>query len=248
MSPLFRSTLTVCRYEFMGYFITPIALVLAVIFLLISGLLTFYVGNFLERDQADLNIFFNFVPWLFLFLIPAIGMRLWSEERRSGSIELLLTLPIPLAGAVLGKFFAAWLLIGLILVLTFPLWITVNYLGTPDNGVIAAGYIGVWLMAGAYLSVTSSLSGISKNQIISFVISIAVCFLFTISGTTIVLNFFTALDMPWLVNAVSNTSFLTHFNSISRGVLDIRDIIFFVSISALWLFISCIIIEHYKEK
>lgn len=238
----------VCKREFYGYFATSVALVFMVIFLLIAGLLTFYVGNFFSRGQADMSAMFTFLPWLYLFLIPAVAMRLWAEERRSGSIEVLLTLPIPLAAAIIGKFLAAWLFIGVTLSLTFPLWMTINVLGSPDNGAVLAGYVGAWLMAGAYLSVAAALSGVTKNQVVAFVVSTGVCFLFTISGTNIVLDFFADWAAPWVLDAVANTSFLTHFQSISQGVLDFRDLIFFLSTIALWLFIGGVIIDQRKAQ
>lgn len=248
MSPVVYGTLAVCRREFAGYFATSVALVFLTIFLLISGLLTFYVGNFFDRGQADLSAFFTFLPWLYLFLIPAVAMRLWAEERRSGSIELLLTLPIPLAGAIIGKFLAAWLFIGVALVLTVPFWITINYLGDPDNGAVLAGYIGAWLMAGAYLAVASSLSGLTKNQVVAFVISTGACFMFTISGTPIVLDFFSGWAPSWVLDMVANTSFLTHFQSISQGVLDFRDLIFFLTVTVFWLFVGAVIIDAQKSE
>jgi ABC-2 type transport system permease protein len=181
-----RNTFLIMRRELGGYFATPVAYVFLVIFLALSGAFTFYLGNFFERGQADLQSFFTFVPWLYLFLIPAIAMRLWSEERRSGTIELFLTLPISMAEAVLGKFLAAWAFTGIALALTFPLWITVNILGNPDNGVILAGYVGSLLMAGGFLAIGACMSAITKSQVIAFVLSASICFLFTVSGASIV--------------------------------------------------------------
>jgi ABC-2 type transport system permease protein len=234
------------RRELNSYFSTPIAYIFIIIFLFLSGIFTFHLGNFFDRGQADLQPFFTFHPWLYLFLIPALSMRLWSEERKSGSIELLLTLPITVTEAVLGKFLATWIFTGIALSLTFPLWITVNYLGSPDNSVIFAGYLGSFLMAGAFLSIGACLSAISKNQVIAFIVSVVVSLLFILSGLPLVLDFFTGWAPQILVETISSFSFLTHFNAISKGVLDLRDIIYFVSLMGFWLFTNVILIEMKK--
>ena len=181
---------TVCKRELRSYFATPVAYVFIVIFLVLSSAFTFYLGNFYERGQADLLPFFSFLPWLYLFLVPAVSMRLWSEERKSGTIELLLTLPITMWQAVMGKFLAAWLFIGIALALTFPLWITVNYLGDPDNGVIFASYLGAWLMAGAFLAIGSCISAATRNQVVAFILTVVVCFLLVMAGFPLVLDAF----------------------------------------------------------
>lgn len=235
------------KRELGSYFATPVAYVFIVIFLMLSGVFTFYLGGLFERGQADLQPFFNYLPWLYLFLIPALSMRLWAEERRSGSIELLMTLPISLTQAVLGKFLAAWLFTGIALVLTFPLWLTVNYLGSPDNPVIFSGYIGGFLMAGAYLSIGSCISAVTKNQVIAFVIAVVISFLFILSGFPLVLNFFKDWAPQVVVNAISSLSFLTHFSSITKGVIDLRDIIYFFSFIACWLAANIIVIEMKKS-
>jgi ABC-2 type transport system permease protein len=162
------------RREFSSFFATPVAYVFIGIFLILSSVFTFFVGGFYERGQADLLPFFNFHPWLYLFLVPAIAMRSWSEERKSGTIELLMTLPISTWQAMLAKHFAAWAVLGLSLLLTFPLWLTVNYLGNPDNGIIVAAYIGSWLMAGAFLSIGMCMSAMTKNQVVAVILSLAV--------------------------------------------------------------------------
>jgi len=190
--------------------------------------------------------FFQYHPWLFLFLVPAIGMRLWAEERREGTIELLLTLPISQSGAILGKFLAAWIFTGIALILTFPIWITVNYLGDPDNGVIVASYIGSFLTAGGYLSIAACLSAVTPSQVIAFVLGTVVCFLFTVAGLPIVLDFFSAWAPEALVNTIASFSFLTHFNSITSGVIDFRDIVFFASLIAFWLVANGIAVELKK--
>jgi len=241
-----RSTFVIFRRELLSYFATPLAYVFIVIFLAMAGAFAFFLGNFFERGQADLQPFFNFHPWLYLVLIPALAMRLWAEERRSGTIELFLTLPISMTEAVLGKFLAAWAFAGIALVLTFPFWITVNYLGNPDNGVILASYIASWLMAGAFLAIGSALSALTKNQVIAFVVTATVCFLFTVSGSPLVLGFLTAWAPDGLVRAVASFSFLSHFNAIQRGVIDSRDAVFFLSVITAFLFANAVLVELKK--
>ena len=239
---------TIMKREFSGYFATPVAYVFIVIFLFLAGIFTFYVGNFYERNQADLEPFFRYLPWLYMLLIPAISMRLWSEERKSGTIELLMTLPLSLAEAVLGKFLAAWLFTALALALTFPLWLTVNYLGDPDNTVIAAGYIGSLFMAGGFLAIGSCISALTKNQVIAFVISFVICFAFNLSGFPIVLDFFRSWAPAALVDAISSFSFLTHATSIQKGVIDIRDVIFFATLIGFFLYANMLAIEAKKSS
>lgn len=238
--------ITICKRELGNYFGTPVATVFIVIFLAMTGVFTFYLGGFYERGQADLRTFFMYHPWLYLFLIPALSMRLWSEERKSGTIELLMTLPVSTTDAVLGKFIAAWCFTSLSLALTFPMWITVNYLGDPDNAVIFASYIGSLLMAGSFIAVGSCISAITKNQVIAFVVAVVVCFLFILSGFPLVLNFFIGWAPQAIVNAIASLSFLTHFDSIARGVIDLRDVIYFVSVIAFWLYANVVIIEMKK--
>ena len=232
--------------EFAAYFATPLAYVFIVIFLMLAGLLTFFMGSFLERDQADLVPFFEFHPWLYLFLVPALSMRLWAEERKLGTIELFLTLPISMTQAVTGKFLAAWGFSVTALLLTFPFWITVNYLGNPDNGVVFASYIGSALMAGAYLAIGSMISACTKNQVIAFVVTTTICFVLTLTGSPIILDFFSAWASADIVQAVGNFGFLPHFQSIQRGVIDFRDIIFFGSIIIIALIANAIIIDWRK--
>ena len=231
------------KREFASYFSTPLASVFIVIFLVLAGVFTFYLVNFYERGQADLMPFFNFHPWLYLFLVPAISMRLWSEERKSGSIELLMTLPITKLDAVVGKFTAAWCFIGLALLLTIPMWISVNYLGDPDNGVIFASYLGSWLMAGSFLAIGSCMSALTKSQVIAFILSVVICFLFILSGFPLVLNVFKDWAPSVVVDAIASLSFLTHFSSISKGVLGFRDLLYFLSLIGCWLFATAIVIE-----
>jgi ABC-2 type transport system permease protein len=237
--------LIVARRELAGYFATPVAYVFIVIFLMMAGALTFTLGGFFARGQADLGPFFNFVPWLFLFLVPALTMRLWAEERRLGTIELLLTLPLPQWQAVLGKFLAAWAFCAIALLLTFPLVLTVNYLGSPDNGVIAAGYVGCLLVAGAYLAVGAAMSAMTKNQVIAFVLAVAVCFVFAAAGSPIVTEFLSQ-RIPLLAEVARGLSVSDRFNSLTRGVIALRDVMFFLSFMGFFLFVNAVVIDHRK--
>ncbi len=238
----------ICKRELAGYFATPIAAVFIVIFLLLSGAFTFYLGNFFLRGQADLIPFFDFHPWLYLVLIPALAMRLWAEERRSGTIELLMTLPVTMWEAVAGKFLAAWCFTGIALALTFPMWVTVNMLGDPDNGVIFASYIGSFLMAGGFLAIGSCMSALTKNQVIAFVVSVVIGLGFILSGFPLVLDFFSGWTPQVVLSAISSFSFLTHFQSINKGVLDLRDILYFLSLIAFWLFATATVIDLKKAE
>ena len=241
-----NNTWIVFRREFAVYFSTPMAYVFIVIFLGLSGAFTFYLGGFFERGEADLQSFFTFQPWLYLLLVPAVSMRLWAEERKVGTIELLMTLPISTTEAVLGKYFAAWAFIFLAQVLTFPLWLTVNYLGDPDNGRILASYIGSLVMAGAYLAIGSSISALTRNQVIAFIVGAAVCFLFLLSGAELVLAFFRGWAPDFAVDFISGISFLTHFTAISKGIIDLRDLVFFVTLIGATLYINVAIVELRK--
>lgn len=234
------------KREFAAYFATPLAYVFIVIFLFTMGAFTFYIGHFYDNGIADLGVFFSYHPWLYLFLVPAIAMRLWAEERRTGTIELLLTLPVPLWATVAGKYLAAWAFAGVALVLTFPIWLTVNYLGSPDNGVILAGYIGSFLMAGGYLAIGACISATTNNQVIAFVVTVVACFLFTIAGAPLVLDAIRGWAPLPLVDAVSSFSFLTHFSAITAGVIDLRDLIFFFSLIALFLTANVAILDLKK--
>jgi ABC-2 type transport system permease protein len=240
-----RPTLIVAQRELAGYFATPVAYVFIVIFLILSGALTFTLGNFFARGQADLIPFFSFVPWLFLFLVPAITMRLWAEERRLGTIELLLTLPLAQWQAVLGKFLAAWAFCAIALALTFPLWITVNVLGDPDNGVILAGYAGCLLVAGAYLAVGAAVSALTRNQVIAFVLAVAICFVFAAAGSPIVTEFLSA-RLPALAEAARAFSVAERFSGFTRGVVALRDLVFFASFMGFFLFLNAVVLDHRK--
>ena len=234
------------KRELASYFATPLAYVFILIFLVLSGVFTFYLGGFFESGQANLSAFFNFHPWLYLFLVPAIAMRLWAEERKSGTIELLMTLPITRFDAVTGKFLAAWAFAGLALLLTFPMVITVNYLGEPDNGAIVTGYIGSWLLAGAYLAIGSCMSALAKNQVIAFILAVSLCFLFIVSGFPMVLDGFSGWAPQWLIDAVASLSFLTRFDAISKGVIDLRDLLYFLTLIAAWLAATAVVIDLKK--
>ncbi|MFL2553593.1 MAG: ABC transporter permease subunit [Candidatus Rariloculaceae bacterium] len=239
--------LAIMRRELRSYFLTPVAYVFIVIFLVLTSTFTFYLGGFYERSQADLAAFFNFHPWLYLFLIPALSMRLWAEERKSGSIELLMTLPVDLWQAVVGKFLAAWAFTGLALVLTFPIWITVNYLGDPDNGAVVAAYIGSLLMAGGFLAVGSCISATTKNQVIAFILAVVACFLLLLAGFPLVLDMFSAWAPQMLIDAIASLSFLTHFTSISKGVIDLRDLVYFALLISVMLYANAIVLQIKKS-
>jgi ABC-2 type transport system permease protein len=243
-----RSTATILKRELRSYFTTPVAYVFIVIFLLLSGILTFYMGGFFEREQADLAPFFFFHPWLYLILVPAISMRLWAEERKTGTIELLLTLPISTGQAVLGKFLAAWAFTAVALFATTPIWITVNLLGDPDNGVVLAAYIGSLLMAGGYLAIGSCISATTNNQVIAFVVSLVACLAFILAGLPAVLDFFTGWAPQAVIDTVSSFSFMTHFNSISKGVIDLRDLIFYGSLIGCFLLANTLILDAKKGE
>lgn len=244
MSTLF----SIYKREFTSYFVTPVAYVFIVIFLFMTGIFTFYLGAFYESNQADLEPFFRFHPWLYLFLIPAISMRLWSDERKSGTIELLMTLPVSITDAVVGKYLAAWSFTAVALILTFPMWITVNYLGNPDNTVILASYIGSLIMAGGFLAIGSCISAFTKSQVIAFVISVVICFMFILSGFPMVLDIFKGWAPQAVIDAIASFSFFTHFTSITKGVIDIRDVIYFGALITFWLYVNVVVIETKKAS
>jgi len=241
-----RNVAIIMRRELGSYFATPLAYIFITIFLVLASWFTFYLGGLFERGQADLNPFFNFHPWLYLFLIPAISMRLWAEERKSGSIELLLTQPVTLWQAVVGKFLAAWAFAGLALALTFPLWITVNYLGDPDNGAIVAAYIGSLLLAAGFLAVGSCMSALTRNQVVAFILGVVGCFVILLAGFPMVVNFFHGWLPQALVDAIASLSFLTHFESIAKGVLDVRDLLYFAMLIGYFLIATAVVLEVRK--
>ncbi len=243
-----RTVAILFRRELASYFATPLAYVFILIFLVLAAAFTFYLGGFYERGQADLAPFFNFHPWLYLFLIPAISMRLWAEERKSGSIELLMTQPLTLGQAVVAKFLAAWAFAGLALALTFPIWITVNWLGSPDNGAIVAAYIGSLLMAGGFLAIGSCMSALTRNQVIAFISAVVMCFVFLLAGFPLVLDAFRGWAPEVVVDAVAQLSFLTHFEALSKGVLDLRDLLYFGLTIAFFLAATAIVLDVRKSQ
>lgn len=238
---------TIAKRELGAYFTSPLAYVFIVIFLLLCSIFTFLLGGFFESGQASLTRpFFTWHPWFYLFLVPAVGMRLWAEERRVGTIELLLTMPITSWQAIVGKFLASWLCLALALVLTFPVVITVNYLGDPDNGVILSGYLGSWLMAGAYLAISCAASAMTRTQVVSFIISVVVCLVLLLVGIPPAVDFFLRLGGAGLADFVASFSFLTHFDGFQKGVLDSRDIIFFLSVIGFSLFATSVIVRGHR--
>ena len=243
-----KSVQIILRRELASYFATPLALVVILFFLVLANLFAFFFGAIFERGQADMTPFFTFLPWLYLLLCPAVSMRLWAEERRNGSIEMLLTQPISLWQAVLGKFFAAWLFVGLALALTFPLWITINYLGNPDNGAILAAYLGSFFIAGGFLAVGSFTSAITKNQLIAFLVAAAICFVLLLAGHAMVTAWFESWAPQWLVASIVSLSFLAHFENIVKGLLDLRDILYFALVSVFFLLASTVVLESRKSS
>lgn len=247
MRETFSTAYIIAKREFAAYFATPLAAVFLTIFVALTGAFAFYIGGFFARGQANLDSFFAYHPWLYLLLVPAVAMRLWAEERKSGTIELLMTLPVSPTEAILGKFAAAWAFVGLALILTFPMWITVNVLGDPDNGVILTSYIGSFLVAGAFLAIGSFISALTKNQVIAFIISATVCFLLVTSGMELVQNTLRIWTPRIVSDAVSSMSVLTHYSEITRGVISLDSIVFFVSIIAFALFANAIAVGQKKS-
>lgn len=241
-----KPILTITKRELTGYFASPVAFVFIVIFLMLSGFFTFMVAGFFERGQASLEAFFSWHPWLYLFLVPAVGMRMWSEERRLGTLELLLTMPVTPWQAIVGKFLASWLVLALALGLTFPIWMTVNYLGNPDNGIILAGYLGSLLMGGAYLSITAMTSAMTRNQVVAFIVSVVLSLFLILAGYPPVTNLLVHWAKPWIVEAIAAFSVMTHFESIQKGVLDSRDLLYFVSVILFSLFTTGVIVRTHR--
>ena len=248
MARFIRNTKGIIKRELAGYFGSPVAYVFIVIFLVLCGFFTFYVSHFYELEQADLRAFFVWHPWIFLFLVPAVGMRLWADERRTGTIELILTLPVTLPEVVVGKFIAAWLFIGLGLFLTFPLVLTVCYLGDPDLGAVFCAYFGSFLLAGAYLSVGSMTSSMTRNQVISFILSVIICLFLVLAGWPPITGILSGWSPLWLVNVISGFSFMPHFQSMERGVLDMRDIVYYISVIFFMLFSNGVVLQNRKAS
>lgn len=243
---VWRHIWTIAKREVSGYFASPVAYVFIVIFLLLAGFFTFMVGGFFERGQANLLPFFAWHPWLYLFLVPAVGMRMWSEERRLGTIELLLTMPITPWQAIVGKFLASWMVLALALALTFPIVLTVNYLGNPDNGVILASYVGSLLLSGTYLSIAAMTSAMTRNQVVSFILSLVICLFLILAGWPPVTNLLTQWASPGFVETIAAFSVMTHFESLQKGVIDSRDVIFFLSVIVFCLFTTSVILRAHR--
>ena len=241
-----RNIWTILKREATGFFASPVAYVFIVIFLLLAGFFTFMAAAWFEFGQASLDRFFMWHPWLYLFLVPAVGMRMWSEERRLGTIELLLTMPITPWQAILGKFLASWAVLALALLLTFPIVLTVNYLGSPDNGIIFTAYVGSLLMAGAYLAVASMTSSITRNQVVSFILSVVICLFLVLAGYPPVTDMLVRWAHPTVVEAIAAFSVMTHFTGIQKGVLDSRDILYFLSVIGFCLFSTSVIIRAHR--
>ena len=241
-----RAIRIICQRELAAYFTSPVAYVFLVIFLLLAGFFTFTAGAFFERGEASLSAFFGWHPWLYLVLVPAVGMRLWAEERRAGTIELLLTMPITTWQAILGKFLASWLFLALALALTFPVVLTVNVLGEPDNGAIAAGYVGSFLLAGTYLAISCMTSAMTRNQVVAFILSVVLCLLLILVGFNPVTDLLARWASPAVVDTVASFSVITHFDGFQKGVLDTRDLFFFLSVIGFALFATGVIIRGHR--
>jgi len=247
MNSSFGNIKAITKRELTGYFASPVAYVFIVIFLLLCGFFTFMAGGFFERDQASLVAFFMWHPWFYMFLVPAVGMRLWAEERRVGTLELLLTMPITPSQAIIGKFLASWVFLMLALVLTFPVWMTVNYLGKPDNGVIVCAYLGSALMAGAYLAIACMTSAMTRNQVVAFILSVVICLFLILAGWPPVTRLLDSLEWSWLSNLAAALSVMTHFEAFQRGVIDFRDLVFFLSLIGFALFTTGVILRSHRS-
>jgi ABC-2 type transport system permease protein len=241
-----RPVLTIVKRELGAYFSSPVAYVFLVIFLLLTGFFTFTAGSFFERGEASLAAFFGWHPWIYLMVVPAIGMRLWAEERRSGTLELLFTMPISTWQAILGKFLASWLFIGVALLLTFPAVVTVNLLGEPDNGAIFAGYLGSFFLAGTYLAITCMTSAMTRNQVVAFILSVMICLFLVLAGFNPVTDLMTRWASPAVVDTVAAFSVVTHFDGFQRGVIDTRDLFFFLSVIGFSLFATGVILRGHR--
>ncbi len=242
----FRNIKTIVKRELASYFSSPVAYIFIIIFLVLSGFFTFMLGAFFERNEASLAPFFLWHPWLYLFLVPAAGMRLWAEERREGSIELLLTLPLTAWQAITGKFLAAWIFLGVALALTFPMVITVAWLGDPDGGVIVAGYFGSFLVAGTYLAISSMTSSMTRNQVVSFITSLVICLFLILAGWPPVTDMLVNWAPSWLIDGVASFSVIPHFDRLQRGVIDLRDLFYFGTVIIFALFTTGVILRSHR--
>ena len=239
-----KQVLPIFKREFLGYFRSPIAYVFLAVFTLLAAALTVFLGGLFKGNAATLEGFFNLVPWMFIILGPASAMRLWAEERRSGTIELIFTLPVTTTEAVLGKFLAAWAFMSLGVLLTFPLVITVAYLGDPDWGVIVTGYVGSILMAAGYLGISSLTSALTRNQVVAFVIGFFICLMLTLVGWSVFSGIMEAYLPIWLADSLANFSFITHFDSMTRGLIALRGVVFFISLTFFTLLLNVIVLER----
>jgi len=246
MISAWKSVRTIARRELASYFASPVAYVFLVIYLLLTGFFTFTVGAFFERGEASLISFFVWHPWLYLVLVPAVGMRLWSEERRAGTLELLLTMPVTAWQAILGKFLASWAFLAIALALTFPVVITVNLLGSPDNGIIVAGYLGSLLLAGAYLAISCMTSAMTRNQVVAFILAVVICLFLILCGFNPVTDLLTRWASPAFVDTVAAFSVITHFDGFQKGVIDTRDLFYFLSVIGFALFATGVILRNYR--
>ena len=238
-----RAIATIVRRELASYFTSPVAYVFLVIFLLLTGFLTFTAGAFFERGEASLAAFFAWHPWVYLVLVPAVGMRLWAEERRAGTLELLLTLPVSPWQAIVAKFLASWAFLAIALALTFPVIVTVNVLGDPDNGVILAGYVGSLFLAGAYLAITCLTSAMTRNQVIAFIVAVVLCLFLLLAGFSPVTGLLARWASPAVVDTVAAFSVVTHFDNFQKGVIDGRDVLFFLSVIGFSLFATSVVLR-----
>jgi len=244
MNSAWRAVRSIAKRELASYFTSPVAYVFLVIFLLLTGFLTFTAGAFFERGEASLAAFFAWHPWVYLVLVPAVGMRLWAEERRAGTLELLLTMPVSAWQAIVGKFLASWVFLAIALVLTFPVVVTVNVLGDPDNGRIVAGYLGSLLLAGAYLAITCLTSAMTRNQVVAFILSVVACLFLILAGFSPVTDLLARWASPALVDTVAAFSVVTHFDVFQKGVIDARDLLFFLSVIGFSLFATSVVLRN----
>ena len=234
----------IAKRELGSYFTSPVAYIFLVIFLLLTGFFTFTAGQFFERGEASLGSFFGWHPWLYLVLVPAVGMRLWAEERRAGTLELLMTMPVTPWQAIVGKFLASWIFLAVAIALTFPVAVTVNVLGDPDNGVIAAGYLGSLLLAGAYLAVTCMTSAMTRNQVVAFILAVVLCLFLILAGFNPVTDLLVRWASPAVVDTVAAFSVVTHFDGFQKGVIDTRDLFYFLSVIGFSLFATNIVLRN----
>jgi ABC-2 type transport system permease protein len=239
-----RNILIIARRELGSYFTSPVAYVFLVIFLLLTGFFTFTAGQFFERGEASLGAFFAWHPWLYLVLVPAAGMRLWAEERRSGTLELLMTMPITPWQAIFGKFLASWIFLGIALALTFPVVVTANVLGSPDNGIVLTGYLGSLFLAGAYLAVTCLTSAMTRNQVVAFILSVVTCLFLILAGFNPVTDLMVRWASPAFIDTVAAFSVVTHFDGFQKGVIDSRDLAYFLSVIGFSLFATSIVLRN----